>query len=275
MIVINGVPATAVDARDRGLAYGDGVFRTVALRDGKLEAWSQQWARLAEDCQALSLECPGPDMWLDAIRLAAGGLRDAALKLMVTRGCGLRGYLYPLPQQCTWLVLAGPLPVYDAALSQQGITARWCNLRLSTQPLLAGIKHLNRLENVLARNEWQDPQIREGLLLDQQGRLIEGTMSNLLLLTGQLLLTPALAHCGVAGVTRERILQSAVRLGWQVEIADVSVEQLLAADEVGICNSLIGLWPVRELPQRQWQQFAGLQRIWQDAQQHCERIALE
>jgi len=166
------------------------------------------------------------------------------------------------------------LPVYDSALLQQGIAARWCDLRLSAQPLLAGIKHLNRLENVLARNEWQDPQIREGLLLDQQGRVIEGTMSNLLLLTGTVLLTPALAQCGVAGVTRERILQSAARLGWQVKVGDVSVEQLLAADEVGVCNSLIGLWPVRALPQRQWQQFAGLQRIWQHAQQHCQRIAL-
>ena len=274
MIVMNGVPSTAVDARDRGLAYGDGVFRTLALREGMLEAWPQQWAKLAEDCQALSLECPEPEIWLDAIRLAVGELRDASLKLMVTRGCGLRGYLYPQPQQCSWLVIASPLPVYDSALLQKGIAARWCDLRLSAQPLLAGIKHLNRLENVLARNEWQDPQIREGLLLDQQGRVIEGTMSNLLLLTGTVLLTPALAQCGVAGVTRERILQSAARLGWQVEIGDVSVEQLLAADEVGVCNSLIGLWPVRALPQRQWQQFAGLQRIWQDAQQHCQRIAL-
>lgn len=275
MIVMNGALASAVDARDRGLAYGDGVFRTVALRDRLLEAWPQQWARLAEDCRALSLQCPEPDMWLDAIRLAVGETRDAALKLMVTRGCGLRGYLYPQPQQCTWLVIASPLPVSDPDLLQQGITARWCDLRLSAQPLLAGIKHLNRLENVLARNEWQDPQIREGLLLDQQGRVIEGTMSNLLLLTGQVLLTPALEQCGVAGVTRERMLQSATRLGWRVAIGDVSVEQVLAADEVGVCNSLIGLWPVRALPQRQWQQFAGLQRIWQDAQQDCQRIALE
>ena len=275
MIVINGVPATSVDPRDRGFAYGDGVFRTVALREGLLEAWPQQWAKLAEDCQALSLQCPDSSAWLEAIRLAVGEMRDAALKLMVTRGCGLRGYLYPQPQQCSWLVLAGPLPVYDSALLQQGITARWCDLRLSSQPLLAGIKHLNRLENVLARNEWQDLQVREGLLLDQQGRVIEGTMSNLLLLTGQVLLTPALEQCGVAGVTRERMLQSATRLGWRVEVGDVSVEQVLAADEVGVCNSLIGLWPVRALPQRQWQEFAGLQRIWQDAQQDCQRIALE
>lgn len=275
MIVINGVQANALDPRDRGFAYGDGVFRTVALRDGLLEAWPQQWAKLAKDCQALSLQCPDPSDWLEAIRLAVGEMRDAALKLMVTRGCGLRGYLYPQPQQCNWLVLTGPLPVYDSALLQQGITARWCDLRLSSQPLLAGVKHLNRLENVLARNEWQEPQVREGLLLDQQGHVIEGTMSNLLLLTGQVLLTPALEQCGVAGVTRERILLSAARLGWRVEIGDVSVEQVLAADEVGVCNSLIGLWPVRALPQRQWQQFAGLQSIWQDALQNCQRIALQ
>lgn len=274
MMVLNGQLATAIDARDRGLAYGDGVFRTLALRDGALEAWTLQWAKLASDCAALSLDCPDEISWLQAIRLAVGELRNAAIKLMVTRGTGTRGYAYPQPQQCNWLVLAGDLPAYDSRLQTEGVPVRWCDLRLSSQPRLAGIKHLNRLENVLARNEWSDPDIREGLLLDQQGRVIEGTMSNLLLLSGSVLRTPALDQSGVAGVMRQRLLNSAQRLGWQIEVGDISVDQVLMADEVGLCNSLIGLWPVRTLGQRQWSQFPLLRQLMAGARVHALNLLL-
>lgn len=274
MMVLNGQLATTIDARDRGLAYGDGVFRTLALRDGALEAWSLQWAKLASDCAALSLDCPDELSWRQAIRLAVGELRNAAIKLMVTRGTGTRGYAYPQPRQCNWLVLVGELPVYDSRLQTQGVSVRWCDLRLSSQPRLAGIKHLNRLENVLARNEWSDPDIREGLLLDQQERVIEGTMSNLLLLSGSVLRTPLLDQSGVAGVMRERLLDSAQRLGWQVQMTDISVDQVLIADEVGLCNSLIGVWPVRALAQQHWSHFPGLTQLMAEAKTRTEYITL-
>lgn len=274
MMVLNGQLATAIDARDRGLAYGDGVFRTLVLREGALEAWPMQWAKLANDCAALSLDCPDELSWRQAIRLAVGESRNAVVKLIVTRGNGLRGYLYPQPQHCSWLVLVGELPAYDPCWQTEGVQVRWCDLRLSSQPRLAGIKHLNRLENVLARNEWHDPEIREGLLLDQHGWVIEGTMSNLLLLSGSVLHTPALNRSGVAGVMLQRLLDSAQRLGWQVEVGDIPVDQVLMADEVGLCNSLIGVWPVRTLAQKHWAYFAGLQQLMADAKAHAEYIAV-
>lgn len=261
MMVVNGVIANTIAVLDRGLAYGDGVFRTLALRDGKLEHWPRQLRKLADDCAALQLDCPAESDWLEAIRLALGSQRDAALKLMVTRGCGTRGYRYPEPQQCNWLVLASPLPDYPLECGLLGVDIRVCDLRLSWQPRLAGIKHLNRLENVLARNEWCDPAIREGIMLDQSGNVIEGTMSNLFMLCNGRLLTPALDQCGVAGVMREMLLEAAFDLQLPIEVKPLSLDELLQADEIGLCNSLIGVWPVKSLGNRRWQNFAQVRRL--------------
>lgn len=261
MMVVNGVGANTVAVLDRGLMYGDGVFRTLALRDGKLLHWPQQLRKLAEDCSALQLDCPPETDWLAALRQALGTQRDATLKLMVTRGCGTRGYRYPEYQRCNWMVLPSPPADYPPECGGSGVAVRLCELRLGWQPRLAGIKHLNRLENVLARNEWDDPAIREGILLDHAGNVIEGTMSNLLLIRDGRLLTPALDQCGVAGVMRELVLQAAFDLGMEVEVGRVSLQQLLQAEEVGLCNSLIGLWPVRALGERRWTAFTLLRQL--------------
>ena len=153
------------------------------------------------------------------------------------------------------------MPDYPPECSFLGVDARVCDLRLGWQPRLAGIKHLNRLENVLARNEWCDPAIREGLLLDHAGNVIEGTMSNLLIIDQGRVLTPVLDRCGVAGVMREMLLEAAFDLQLPIEIRALSLDDVLQADEVGLCNSLIGLWPVKSLGTRRWQEFAQLRRL--------------
>jgi len=132
------------------------------------------------------------------------------------------------------------------------VAVRVCQLRLARQPLLAGIKHLNRLENVLARGEWQDPDIMEGLLLDESGHVIGGTMTNLFALRGRELFTPDLSNSGIAGVTRERILAFAVNLGLSINISQLSLSDLFESDEVMLCNSVIGVWQVRELAGNLW-----------------------
>lgn len=141
------------------------------------------------------------------------------------------------------------------------MTARVCDLRLGWQPRLAGIKHLNRLENCLARAEWNDADIHEGLLLDQAGNAIGGTMSNLFIVYQGRLLTPDLTRCGVAGVTRVRLLHRARAEGLAVEICDFDLNRVLAADEVMFTNSLIGLWHVRRLDEREWGRPVISQRL--------------
>jgi 4-amino-4-deoxychorismate lyase len=135
-----------------------------------------------------------------------------------------------------------------------GAVLRVCDLRLGLQPRLAGIKHLNRLENVLARAEWSDPAIHEGLLLDQDGWVISGCMSNLFVVRAGELHTPCLARCGVAGVTRARLMRLAAEAGMRVQEVDLDLAALLAADELFLTNSLIGLWPVARLQARTWRE---------------------
>jgi len=195
---------------------------------------------------------PAPALLEQEARTLAGGQADAILKILITRGSGGRGYRPPSKARTTRLVCLYPLPEYPLEFREQGIRLRHCRTRLGLSPDLAGLKHLNRLEQVLARSEWDDPDIHEGLMFDANGRLVEGTMSNVFLLLDEGLVTPALSRCGVAGVTRSVVLQLAERLGLPVQRRDVSADELDRAAEVFLTNSLIGIWPVRRLDARTW-----------------------
>src|SRR5690606_20422301 len=127
-----------------------------------------------------------------------------------------------------------------------------CTTRLAEQPLLAGLKHLNRLEQVLARSEWQGGEFAEGLMRDQSGRVIEGVFSNLFIVQEGVLVTADLSRCGVAGVMRAALLDSARAEGLKVEVRDISLEEFFQADEVFLCNSLFGVWPVRSVTGHHW-----------------------
>jgi len=261
MILVNGVPTAALAATDRGLAYGDGVFRTLAIRDGRVRAWSRHFAKLKSDAQALRIPCVEEALLREEIRKSAAGRQECAVKIVVTRGGGQRGYAFPEQVHPTRVVSSSPLPEDSAERIERGVAVRVCSLRLSWQPALAGIKHLNRLENVLARAEWDDPAIAEGLLQDGAGNVIGGTMSNLFVVEGDNLATPDLSRCGVAGVTRERIMAAAGRRGIPCRVADISLERVLTAQEVIVVNSLIGVWQVRRLDDRTWAPGAAAARV--------------
>ncbi len=249
MTLINGIPADVVSASDRGLLYGDGVFRTLKREGGVSRCWPRQYAKLAADCAALGLRCP------DAATLAAELAQlppDCVAKIIITRGSGARGYAVAADAMPTRIVTASALPEYPESHYAGGVKAHLCKLRLASQPRLAGIKHLNRLENVLARMEWNDASIAEGLLQDEAGSVIEGTLSNVFAWRNGVLHTPELSRCGVAGVQRDRILALAAELGLPVRIAPLALDEVMAADEVLLCNSVIGLWQVREFNGRVW-----------------------
>ncbi len=251
MILVNGHPADSVDARDRGLAYGDGVFRTLRTRDGQPIWWRDHYAKLAADCAALMLTCPdAAGLHAEVCRVAEAG--EGVVKILLTRGAAARGYALPLDQVTTRIVLSTPLPAYAQGSAADDITARWCALRLARQPRLAGIKHLNRLENVLARAEWDDPAVFEGLLCDDRGAVIGGVMSNLVVARDGELFTPDLSECGVAGVARTRLLRAAARLGIRTHVERMLPAAILAADEVMICNSVIGVRRVARLDAKTW-----------------------
>lgn len=248
---VDGRPEQTLSVTDRGLAYGDGLFETIGVRHGRPQLFERHLNRLAEGCQRLAI--PADLALVRAELLAfASEMGEGVAKLVLTRGDGLRGYAAPAAASPRRLLLASPLPVYAAGNAEHGIRLFPCTTRLAEQPLLAGLKHLNRLEQVLARSEWQDSEHAEGLMRDVSGRVIEGVFSNLFIVRGGVLITPDLSRSGVAGVMRAELLAQAEVLGIPAAVEPVSEEQLLAADEVFVCNSLYGVWPVTALQGHRW-----------------------
>jgi 4-amino-4-deoxychorismate lyase len=254
--LVNGEPGERIPVSDRGLLYGDGVFETIAVRDGRPQHWQRHMNRLQAGCTRLGIQS------FESAQLAAEagtiikGTDKGVLKLIVTRGSGGRGYRVAETAASTRIMQLHPWPEYPAANAEQGVKTRLCEIRLGHNPALAGIKHLNRLEQVLARQEWTDNDIREGLLLDAEGNLVEGTMSNLFIVSDGVLMTPDLSRCGVAGIMRTIILELAEQQGLDTRVTQISRQALLQADEVFLSNSLIGIWPVIEMGESMYRKGA-------------------
>lgn len=243
-IWINGIQASRVDARDRGLAYGDGLFETMRLIDGNLPLWSRHRQRLMMGCQRLNMPCPDFEVLHEECLLACAGMRDAVVKVVITRGLGPRGYAYPDPVHPTRMVMVTPPPELPQAWYHQGLRVHVCRTRLAVQPLLAGIKHLNRLEQVLARNEWQDKQADEGLVLDIEGWVTGATAANVFAVLDGVLVTPPVDRCGVAGVARAEVLAR----NPDCNVCPLRRSDLLAATEIFVSSSVRGIVPVAEIP---------------------------
>lgn len=252
-MLINGVPGDQVSIYDRGFLYGDGVFRTLRVLGGYIQCWQRHYRKLQQDCVALRITCPEAALLFEELRRLIEQRPDGVAKIIITRGeQTARGYA-PVENMISTRILSltPPLDCPDGNYSH-GVRLRICDLRLAHQPKLAGIKHLNRLENVLAAAEWSDPDIAEGLLLDIFGNVIEGVRSNLFMVRNGELFTPNLSSCGVAGIQRERVIDWAAKHGVPCWVRQFGLAELLVADEVFLVNSLIGLWPVRELSGRNW-----------------------
>jgi 4-amino-4-deoxychorismate lyase len=245
-MLVNGNPADTIAVADRGLSYGDGVFRTLRVQQGSPFCWPRHFEKLLHDCHALQIQCPGEDILLQEI-VQLSGTGSGVAKIMVTRGQGERGYAPSLSSNPTRVVSFYPAPEYDAAFYSDGIAPHLCGLKLSRQPRLAGIKHLNRLENVLAAAECQAAGAAEGLLEDEEGFVISGTRSNVFAVINGRLSTPDLSASGVAGVQRDRVIAWAEQHGVQCAVTRLRMADLLQADEIFLVNSVFGLWPVARI----------------------------
>ncbi|MBS0578680.1 MAG: aminodeoxychorismate lyase [Proteobacteria bacterium] len=241
LIWVNGAPADAVSALERGLHYGDGLFETMACTGGEVRLLARHLARLARGCGRLAIAAPDPQALARELSVLAAGQGRCILKLILTRGPALaRGYGYGAGQVPTRVVLRYPWegPAADPAA---GVRVRIARLRLAENPATAGIKHLNRLEQVLARAEWDDPQIAEALLFSRGGALISGTMSNVFLVRGMTVQTPRLDLCGVEGIMREVVMEVARDCGLALEERVLVQGDVDAAEEMFLTNSLTGI----------------------------------
>jgi 4-amino-4-deoxychorismate lyase len=254
-VLVNGESASAVSVSDRGLLYGDGLFETLLVDGGHIALWDQHLARFGEGCRRLALPQQDAANLLQEVSTVAAGRSRCVVRVTLTRGEGGRGYA-PAAAAATRIVAAFPAPEVPASAYRDGVDLRWCEMRLARQPRLAGIKHLNRLEQVLARAEWQDTALADGLLLDSSGALTCATAANVFLLREGRLLTPRLHQAGVAGTCRAWIMQATSCIERRLGVADV--EQ---ADEVFIANSIRGILPVARIESRRYHPGPATRRL--------------
>jgi 4-amino-4-deoxychorismate lyase len=241
---------------DRGLQYGDGLFETIAVRGQQPRLLEHHLDRLQTGCERLGLPVPPRDALEDSLRgaLAATSLPTdrVTAKILLTAGPGPRGYARSDAVKPTLLIGLSASQTLPETLYRRGARVRLCNTRLALQPQLAGIKSLNRLEQVLAREELRNESVFEGLLLDTDDRLICGTMSNVFLIDGNSLATPALTRCGVAGVMRRHVLSLLDENGLDCEVRDVGRGELASCDGILLANSQFAVLPIRRCDERRF-----------------------
>jgi 4-amino-4-deoxychorismate lyase len=232
--------------------YGDGLFETIAVVSGGPCLWDAHMERLRKGAHRLSIPCPPQSLLRDECLSVVGDHPRCVVKLVLTRGIGGRGYGPPERPRPTRILSRFPWPEYPQDRALRGVSVHICRTRLAEQPALAGLKHLNRLEQVIARSEWADPERAEGLMCDGRGRVIGGTMSNLFVFRNGGLETPRLDSCGIAGTVRGLVMGTSRQLGISAVERDMYASDLLSAEGLFLTNALIGVWPVRQLGERSY-----------------------
>ena len=260
--LINGIAADYINIDDRSIHYGDGLFETILCVGNSLYYWQQHFQRLQASAEKLKILCPDERVFLEDIAKLIDSNKPAhknennyVIKIILSRGTGERGYKFNKHIKANRIVLVSDLETeYSSILSNTLLRGELliCDQQVSINEDLAGLKHLNRLENVMARNEWDDKsgKIIDGLMLNADRYVIEGTMSNLFGIKDRELFTPALNRSGVNGVMRDEVINLADKHYLPVSVTDMSIDDLFAMDELFITNSLIGMKQVTKLGDR-------------------------
>lgn len=248
-MLVNGVESARLEVLDRGLQYGDGLFETIAWTRGSLRLWRLHLERLQSGCDRLGLPMPDGGV-LEAEVRALVGSDDAVVKVMVTRGVSERGYRAPQCPVPTRIVAVFPWPQRLPEWQACGLRLRTCRTPIGLSPALAGLKHLGRLEQVLARSEWHDDSFEEGLMLDPAGNVVCATQANVFVALRGELLTPRIDRAGVAGVMRRAVLEWSGRVGVASREVLLRPGDLLEADEAFLTSAVLGACPVSSIDGR-------------------------
>ena len=251
-----GDEETSVDPGDRGFQYGDGLFETIAIREGKARLWRYHVERLERGCERLDLNPPAPAVLETSIEAALSGssvdTSNCVAKIIVTAGVGERGYGRSSAEGTSVWVGIFPATAQQPDSYRRGVSVMMCKTRLAVGSPVAGIKTLNRIEQVLARSECVREGVTEGLVRDAEGRVICGTMSNVFIVSDRQVMTPSLQRCGVAGVMRQKLLDELERIGTPAHVTDLFEADLADADEIFITNSQMGALPVHGCGSQRW-----------------------
>lgn len=256
---------------NRGFAYGDGIFETIRVVDEKVPLLDYHRARFLRGVEVLALGAAVDmlnafDQYLESAvqQLQLQGHQNGLVKLVATRREGGRGYAPVSPSTADIYIQVFELPHYQETYYHEGIELGLCVHRLSQQPLLAGIKHLNRLDQVMGARELGDTP--EGLMLDQQNNVIEGTKSNLLAIIDGQIVTPELSSCGIRGTLLSALLagdslDDIAGEGKGVQERKLSIDDLHQAEALLMINSVFGVWPVKTFQQSSYQMSAQVRAL--------------
>jgi 4-amino-4-deoxychorismate lyase len=245
-----------IDAGERGFHYGDGLFETIAIRNGQPRLWEHHIDRLSAGCERIGLDAPGTAVLQrrleESLRESDHNPAFCTAKIILTAGTSQRGYGRNIPTPATVYVGVYAGVSLNRPAYVKGVATMMCETRLAVGSAVAGLKTLNRIEQVLARSECLATGAFEGLTRDADDRLICGTMSNVFIAKDKILSTPSLERCGVAGTMRRHVIESLATEGIDVDVADLSEDNLIDADEVFITNSQFGAVPVHRCGDHKW-----------------------
>lgn len=256
LIWLDGAEASALPLPDRGLDFGDGVFETLLIRQGEPLFLDLHLARMLRGCKVLVLpDCESTvrrHLQAATSAIAARGWHWASLRITLSRGTGPRGYAPPNKARPRIIISVTRLDKFAPDMSAPA-ALHLADMRWATQPALAGLKHLNRLEQVLAAAEYTAAGLDEAVMLDQTGRVISVVAGNLFVVSGGEILTPELKNCGIHGTRRDLVMRRwAPKLELIVRECELGIAELEAADEVFYSNALVGLRPVARFGRRRW-----------------------
>jgi len=242
-MLVNGLPSDVLSIADRGLLYGDGVFETILCEAGRPVLLAGHTQRLENGCKRLGLAKQELPTILADIRKVAKQ-DHCIVKVIITRGVRNRGYSFDKQDKTsTRIIYRDDLPNIPVDYYRQGISLTKCEYLLPDNKQLAGIKHLNRLDQVMARSEWEN-EFQEGIMLANDGRVVEGTMTNIFIESNQQWITPKLENSGILGVMRQWVMRNCFHAEIECVEKDIKLSELQNAQSIFVCNSVVGIWPV-------------------------------
>ncbi|MCP1437345.1 4-amino-4-deoxychorismate lyase [Erwinia persicina] len=261
MIWINGQPQEHLSVRDRAVQFGDGCFTTARIEQGEVFDLRAHLERLQQACERLLIRDVDWQALRQEMKIAAATRTTGVLKVIVSRGVGGRGYSASGCQQASRIIMLSDYPTHYHQLRQTGVRLALSTIRLGRNPQLAGIKHLNRLEQVLIRTELEQTGADEALVLDTQGLLVECCAANLFWRKGEEVFTPDVTQAGVNGIQRQRVMRLLAAQGVRVREVSVPPQILEQADEIFITNALMPVLPVVEIDNRFYRSRTLFNRI--------------
>ena len=254
MFQVNGILTNKINIQDRAVQYGDGVFETIAVKKKIIEFWPEHFQRLNKGCRSLKIKCPSESLLKKEISKFLIKIKKEKfiLKIIISRGEGGRGYNPPKNAKPTRILGNYDWPDYPEQNFKKGIKMNICKTRIATQPYLSQIKHLNRLEQIIARSEWKAKNISESLMLDFNDYVVEGTMSNIFGVKKNVFYTPILNSAGIEGIMRNVVLKLLKKNKKKYKVKKIKLKELLKFDEIFICNSIFGIWAVTQISKKRF-----------------------